>query len=158
MGSFFLRGRQFAAGGLFYLLHHIRYAIRLFLSSFPTAARCRSTASRTMPAIRTYTQRADIHDGALFRRIWKGGNRVSDYRISINGARHAIQAVTRSAGIDGISGHSARVGSAQDLVKQGATLPDLMQVGRWEDEKMPARYSKALSAEDNAIMRFKYRK
>ena len=112
----------------------------------------------TMDAIRTYTQRADIHKGALFRRIWKGGNRVSDYRISINGARHAIQAVTRSAGIDGISGHSARVGSAQDLVKQGATLPDLMQVGRWEDEKMPARYSKALSAEDNAIMRFKYRK
>ena len=112
----------------------------------------------TMDAIRTYTQRADIHDGALFRRIWKGGNNVSDYRISINGARHAIQAATRAAGIDGISGHSARVGSAQDLVKQGATLPDLMQVGRWEDEKMPARYSKEISAEDNAIMRLKYGK
>ena len=65
---------------------------------------------------------------------------------------------TRSAGIDGISGHSARVGSAQDLVKQGATLPDLMQVGRWADEKMPARYSKEISAEDNAIMRLKYGK
>ena len=85
----------------------------------------------TMDALRTYTQRADIHEGALFRRIWKGGNNVSDYRISVNGARHAIQAATRAAGIDGISGHSARVGSAQDLVKQGATLPDLMQVGRW---------------------------
>lgn len=110
----------------------------------------------TMDAVKTYCTRADIHEGALFRRIWKGGNNVSDYRISINGARHAIQAAARAAGIDGISGHSARVGSAQDLVKVGATLPDLMQVGRWEDEKMPARYSKAIAAEDNAIMRLKY--
>jgi len=109
-----------------------------------------------MDAIKTYLQRANIHEGALFRRIWKGGNRASDYRISINGARHAIQTAARAAGIVGISGHSARVGSAQDLVKMGATLPDLMQVGRWDDEKMPARYSKAIAAEDNAIMRLKY--
>ena len=46
----------------------------------------------TMDALRTYTQRADITEGALFRRIWKGGNNASDKRISINGARHAIQA------------------------------------------------------------------
>ena len=110
----------------------------------------------TMDAIQKYRTMGDIHEGALFRRIWKGGMRASEYRISINGARHAIQAATRAAGINGISGHSARVGSAQDLVKQGATLPDLMHVGRWEDEKMPARYSKAIAAEDNAIMRLKY--
>ena len=78
--------------------------------------------------------------------------------LSRASVRHAIQAATRMAGIEEISGHSARIGSAQDLVKQEAALPDLMQVGRWEDEKMPARYSKAISAEDNAIMRFKYGK
>ncbi len=40
-----------------------------------------------------------------------------------------------------ISGHSARVGLAQDMVACGAELP---QAGRWKSPTMPARYAERL--------------
>jgi hypothetical protein len=33
--------------------------------------------------------------------------------------------------IEGISGHSMRVGAAQDLLNSGASMPFIMQKGRW---------------------------
>ena len=42
--------------------------------------------------------------------------------------------------IDRISGHSTRVGSAQDLVKCGATLPQIMLAGGWKSASTVARY------------------
>ena len=42
--------------------------------------------------------------------------------------------------IDRISGHSTRVGSAQDLVKCGATLPQIMLAGGWKRAGTVARY------------------
>ena len=40
---------------------------------------------------------------------------------------------------DGYTGHSGRVGKAQDLVKSGVKLPALMTAGRWKSARMPAR-------------------
>ena len=45
----------------------------------------------------------------------------------------------------GYSGHSPRVGFAQDAVAKGAQLPGLMVAGRWKSSAMPARYTAALS-------------
>ena len=42
--------------------------------------------------------------------------------------------------IDRISGHSTRVGSAQDLVKCCATLPQIMLAGGWKSAGTVARY------------------
>ena len=42
--------------------------------------------------------------------------------------------------INRISGHSTRVGSAQDLVKCGATLPQIMLAGGWKSAGIVARY------------------
>ena len=109
----------------------------------------------TMDAIKTYTTRANIDNGALFRRIWKGGNNVSDTRLSLNGARHAIKTACETAGVKDITGHSMRVGSAQELVLEGATMPELLQVGRWKNETMPAHYTKDQAAGKNAIARYK---
>lgn len=39
-------------------------------------------------------------------------------------------------------GHSARIGRAQDLSEAGATNKQIMQLGRWEDPKMPSRYTR----------------
>ena len=41
----------------------------------------------------------------------------------------------------GFSGHSGRVGMAQDLAATGVELPALMTAGRWKSAKMPARYT-----------------
>jgi hypothetical protein len=50
-----------------------------------------------------------------------------------------------------MSGHSCRVGMAQDLVEFGADLPGLMQAGRWKSPQMPARYYEGLAAKRGAV-------
>ena len=58
-----------------------------------------------------------------------------------------IKAATKMAGLgDGFSGHSPRVGMAQDLSAAGAELPELMTAGRWRSPMMPAKYIEAQSA------------
>jgi integrase len=44
-----------------------------------------------------------------------------------------------------ISGHSCRVGAAQDLLALNMDLPSVMQAGRWRDTRMPMRYGDSLS-------------
>ena len=43
---------------------------------------------------------------------------------------------------------------AQDLVKDGASLPELMQAGRWESPAMPAHYARAELAAQGAVARY----
>ena len=53
-----------------------------------------------------------------------------------------VTAAAKAAGLgEGFTGHSGRVGMAQDLVKGGVELPALMTAGRWKSSKMPARYT-----------------
>ena len=42
--------------------------------------------------------------------------------------------------IEGISGHSMRVGAAQDLLNSGASMPIIMQRGRWSKTDTVMRY------------------
>jgi len=42
--------------------------------------------------------------------------------------------------IKGISGHSMRVGAAQDLLSSGASMPIIMQRGRWSKTDTVMRY------------------
>ena len=56
------------------------------------------------------------------------------------------------AGFPGaFSGHSPRVGMAQDLAANGAELPALMEAGRWESPMMPARYTRSQAAARGAV-------
>jgi len=53
--------------------------------------------------------------------------------------------IARNAGLDelviqGISGHSMRVGAAQDLLNSGASMPIIMQRGRWSKTDTVMRY------------------
>ena len=42
--------------------------------------------------------------------------------------------------IDNISGHSMRVGAAQDLLRSGASMPMIMNKGRWSKTDTVMRY------------------
>ena len=69
-------------------------------------------------------------------------------------ARRA-KAAAEAAGLgDGFTGHSARVGMAQDLARAGTELPALMTAGRWQSPTMPARYTRAEQAGRGAIARY----
>ena len=66
-----------------------------------------------------------------------------------------VQAAAKAAGLgEGFTGHSGRVGMAQDLVKSGVELPALMTAGRWKSAKMPARYTERQAAGRGAVARY----
>ena len=53
------------------------------------------------------------------------------FDLSARQIRRRIKAATKMAGLgDGFSGHSPRVGMAQDLSADGAELPEMMTAGR----------------------------
>ena len=70
-------------------------------------------------------------------------------------ARRAAPALRRQ-GIDpeGVSGHSCRVGMAQDLVAAGFDVVAIMQAGRWRSPEMVARYTERLHAGRGAVARY----
>ncbi len=62
-----------------------------------------------------------------------------------------FKAMATAAGLDAavvaaISGHSSRVGAAQDQVRHGVELPAVMQAGGWTTPAMVARYTAKLDA------------
>ena len=67
----------------------------------------------------------------------------------------SVTAAAKAAGLgEGFTGHSGRVGMAQDLVKSGVELPALMTAGRWKSSKMPARYTERQAADRGAVARY----
>ena len=70
--------------------------------------------------------------------------------------RRLLQAA-RAAGLPGwrdITGHSGRVGMAQDLSAAGFSLPELMTAGRWKSPRMPARYTERPGSRTGAVARY----
>ena len=80
---------------------------------------------------------------------------TSVFGLSSRQISRRIKAATKMAGLgDGFSGHSPRVGMAQDLSSAGAELPELMTAGRWDSPTMPARYTEAQAAGRGAVARY----
>ena len=68
-----------------------------------------------------------------------------------------LQQAARAAGLPdwrSITGHSGRVGMAQDLSAAGFALPELMTAGRWKSPRMPARYTERQEAGWGAVARY----
>ncbi len=83
----------------------------------------------------------------------KPGDRV--FGLSDSQIQRRIAAAARTAGLEGrFSGHSPRVGMAQDLAASGAALPELMQAGRWSSSAMPASYTRFQAAGRNAVAKY----
>ena len=108
----------------------------------------------THAAIRRYLAAAGITKGALFRSISKGGSVGG--RLPAGDVARTFKRLAALVGMDpaDISGHSARVGMAQDLTSDGASLPEVMQAGRWKSAAMPARYAEHQAAHRGAIAKF----
>ena len=65
--------------------------------------------------------------------------------ISVGQINRIYKKIARKAGlseseIKSISGHSMRVGAAQDLLNSGASMPTIMQRGRWSKTDTVMRY------------------
>lgn len=112
----------------------------------------------TREAIKRYCASGGVTNGALFRWI-RRFDRITDSRLTVDGARKIIKRRAREAGVEGIiSGHSLRIGSAVSLAQAGASVVDMQVAGRWKSPRMPAHYARAELAEQGGIARFKYGK
>ena len=115
----------------------------------------RFVGAPTVAAVQRYETAADVSEGALFRRINKGGA-VGD-RLGVRSIRQIIKRRAIDAEIEGrVSGHSLRVGSAQSLAAAGAGLVELQQAGDWKSPQMPAHYVRHLLAVRGAVARLRY--
>ncbi|MDE2848251.1 MAG: tyrosine-type recombinase/integrase [Gemmatimonadota bacterium] len=108
--------------------------------------------ARTVDTIQQLQQKAGYRSGPLFRRMLKG-DWMCDTRLTVDGARLAIKASAELVGIKGVSGHSLRIGTAQELAQRGATLVELQNAGRWTDSQMPAHYTRDQAAGKGAVAR-----
>ena len=94
---------------------------------------------------------------ADLRTIRPDGAQPGDTVFGIGGAQicRRIAAAAKAAGLEGrFSGHSPRVGMAQDLAASGTALPALMQAGRWTSSSMPALYTRSQAAGRGAVARY----
>ena len=60
-------------------------------------------------------------------------------------------AAAKSAGVEGVTAHSGRVGLASELTAAGASTTETMLAGGWKTARMVAHYSVGASAERGAV-------
>ena len=88
---------------------------------------------------------AGHREGKLFRSVGKGG-RIGG-PLDPGDVARVFKAMATAAGVvAAISGHSSRVGAAQDQVRYGVELPAVMQSGGWKSPAMVARCTARLDA------------
>jgi integrase len=105
---------------------------------------------QTVGFLKAWLKAAGIKEGPVFRRIIgrgtvtydrKGKGRI-DGRLSPEAVARAFKAVARflklpAEDVEGVSGHSVRVGATQDLLALNVDLASVMREGRWKTVRMP---------------------
>jgi len=102
-----------------------------------------TVSEKTAEAIDCWLAAAKITSGSLFRGINNSGaigDRLRANHINRIYKRLAQRANLSTDFIQGVSGHSFRVGAAQDLLASGASLPIIMKLGRWNKSDTVMRY------------------
>jgi site-specific recombinase XerD len=107
--------------------------------------------SESSEALHQWLSAAKINVGLIFRGIRSSGaitDGLCDSRIS-----RIYKSLARKAGlgetvVQSIRGHSMRVGGAQDLLKVGASLPQIMVKGGWAKTDTVLRYIERTRSSD----------
>jgi site-specific recombinase XerD len=99
--------------------------------------------SETTAALKHWLDMSQLSEGFIFRGITTAGN-ISPFLCESRIPR-IYKSLAKRAGlsedvISGISGHSMRVGGAQDLLSLGASLPQIMTKGGWSKTDTVMRY------------------
>ena len=100
-------------------------------------------SKETSVALRAWIRYSGIRDGRLFRGVDRGNTVTADLtsgQICKIYKRLAREAEFGEEFVKHVSGHSMRVGAAQDLLLSGATLPMMMAKGRWSKPDTVMRY------------------
>jgi site-specific recombinase XerD len=107
-------------------------------------------------AVQAWLTRAGITQGPVFQSLTKGG-KATGRPLTTRDVRRTLKALAVAARLGhgkDVSGHSLRVGMAQDLVATGTDLAGVMQAGGWTTPRMVARYTEKLTARRGAVARY----
>ncbi len=99
--------------------------------------------SESTQALHQWLSAAKISEGLIFRGVRPSGaitDGLCDSRISRIYKARARKAGLSEIVVKSISGHSMRVGGAQDLLNIGASLPQIMVKGGWAKTDTVIRY------------------
>ena len=97
----------------------------------------------TAAALQAWISAAQITEGFIFRGIRSSGiptKSLCESRVSRIYKNLARKAGLSESIVEAISGHSMRVGGAQDLLQHGASLPQNMFKGGWAKTDTVMRY------------------
>ena len=97
----------------------------------------------TTVALKNWMRAANISEGFILRGIHTGNRTCPE--IGASQVSRIFKSLARDADLNdevvkGISGHSMRVGAAQDLLTRGASLPQIMVKGGWSKTDTVMRY------------------
>jgi integrase len=109
----------------------------------------RFLASDTVWHLKAWLNAAGLSEGPLFRTVPKGariGGGMCDGDVARIFKAMALAAGLPVEAVASISGHSSRVGAAQDQMAAGISLSAIMQADGWQTSEMVARYTRRLDA------------
>lgn len=109
-------------------------------------------APDTMTHVDAWLAAAALTSGPLFRPVVKGG-RAGATALEDQEVRRLFRKLAALGNVRLArppSGHSTRVGAAQDMIAAGLELGEVMQAGSWKTVTMPARYAERLLARRGA--------
>ena len=115
----------------------------------------RYLAPDTVRYLSAYLVASDHIEGVLIRAVGSGGGKSE--RLSGETVARIYKSMAKAAGIDPceVSGHSTRIGKAQDCVAAGIGIAAIMRDGGWKSEAMVARYTEHLRLKQSASARLK---
>ena len=101
---------------------------------------------------------AGLDRGPLFRSLHLG--RLSDGPLATSSIRRLIKRATQRAGVDPstaaeLSGHSMRIGAAQDMMVAGFDALAIMQAGGWKSANVVLRYVENAATKELHVKRWK---
>lgn len=130
--------------------------VRLRRRKTSTEAHTYYIGGEAAQAVQAWLACASIEAGPVFQSLTRGG-RPTGTALDTRDVRRTLKARAEQARLPhagNVSGHSVRVGMAQDLVAADLDVASIMQAGGWQTPRMVAQYSERISAKRGAVARF----
>lgn len=120
------------------------------------AGRLAYLSSETVTLLNRWCEAANIDQGPIFRRI--RGRQVEDGHlhpscVALIIKLRAAKAQLDQAQVSKLSGHSMRVGAAQDMAAAGIELGAIMHAGGWKSPEMVMRYIEHMDVQKSGMAR-----
>jgi integrase len=106
--------------------------------------------------LKLWLEHAGIKEGAVFRRLigqTEVGGALNPGSISPIFKRVAQWIGMPARFVEQVSGHSTRVGAAQDLAELDIDLAAITQAGGWKSPRMPLQYAEKINAARSGMAR-----